>query len=259
VSQEPTPAAGVPADDTAVVEWGGEEQRPSRRAMLAKAFAGAGRDHRLVPVVAGLGAIAIFASLIGEWQLTTITDPETFGPNAVTAPISADLGQLQGWAAGYVLGIFALAACVGLVLFGRPAVRHHARIVGLTTAGVLLALLAAITAYLNDDSIYLGPAAFNDVNHEVAYGRGLTMAFLGVGALAVALYLAGRLMPAPPPAAETAAAQAAEPPTEEPDWPWRRRDARQPHEVESDLPAPADLTVAPTAPFVPLPDQKSDD
>jgi hypothetical protein len=259
VSQEP--AAGVPAEDTAVVEWGGKEERPSRGTLLLRAFTQARRDRRLVPVIAGLGAIAIFASFVSEWQLTVLSaDSEVFGPRQVGTSIPAGIGELGGWGAGYLIGVFVLAACTGLVLFGRLSVRDHARIVGLTAAGVLVAVLAATVSYLDDESLLLRPAIlYGQTELQLEYGRGPTMAFLGVGALGVALFLAGRLMPARPAVAPDAIGAQEPAPAEEPDWPWRRRAPRPEPELESDLPPPADLTVAPTAPFVPLPDQKAED
>lgn len=249
-------------EEAEVVEFGDKEPR-SRRAILTQALAGVRRDPRLVPVIAGLGAVALFASLAGEWQTTTV-DEGYIQPEAAGQALPAGLAELGGWAAAYSVGIFALVGCAGLVLFGRPAARDHARVLGLTTAGVLVGILAAITMWLGDGSVILGPSFYNpELQYELAYGRGLTTAFVGVVLLGVALFLAGRLMPAAPdaPPAPPAATEDVkeEEPAEQGDWPWRRpRQAREAHDPEADLPPPIDLTVAPTAPFVPLPDGKTD-
>lgn len=253
-------------DDAAVVEFGAQEPR-SRRAALTDALSKLRGDHRVVPVVAGLAALALFASLAGEWQVTTINEPDFFGQGLAAAPVSAGLGELGGWAAAYLIGVFALVGCVALVLFAQPAVRDLARVIGLAMAGTLGAVVVAISFDLSDRSvavaslgIYNGPDA---PQYELTYGRGLTMAFLGVGGLALALYLAGRLMPAPTQVDAAATAGAAAPPdgaaesqAESADWPWRRPSAKQ---APAEVPQPIDLTVSPATPFVPLSDQPDRD
>jgi hypothetical protein len=245
-------------DDAAVVEFGGQEPR-SRRAALNDVLGKLRHDRRVVPVVAGLAALALFASLAGEWQVTTINEPDFFGQGLSPAPVPAGLGELGGWAAAYLIGVFALVACVALVLFAQPAVRDLARVIGLAVAGTLGAVVVAIAFDLNDRSvavaslgIYNGPDA---PQYELTYGRGLTMAFLGVGGLALALYLAGRLMPAAAGSIATGAASAESDdlaPAES-DWPWRRPAAKETQAEE--IAQPIDLTVSPAAPFVPLTDQ----
>ncbi|MEH1126224.1 hypothetical protein [Micromonospora sp. CPCC 206061] len=252
-------------DDAAVVEFGAQEPR-SRRAALTDALSKLRRDPRVVPVVAGLAGLAIFASLAGEWQVTTINEPDFFGQGLAPAPVSAGLGELGGWSAAYLVGVFALVGCVALVLFAQPAARDLARVIGLAVAGTLGAVVVAIAFDLNDRSlaisslgIYNGPDA---PQYELTYGRGLTMAFLGVGGLALALYLAGRLTPAQAPVAATATSGAAGPtdaagqPAAESDWPWRRPAAK---ETPVEVPQPIDLTVSPAAPFVPLSEQPDRD
>jgi hypothetical protein len=259
MSQEPQADIGARLDETAVVEFGADEP-PRKRPRVTQVLTAVRRDWRLVPVIAGLSAVAIFASLVGEWQTTTFTDPELLAPGQAAEPANASVGELGGFGTGYLIGIFVLIGCVGLLLFGRPSMRDQVRILGLTTAGVVLAILVGATVWLDERSVAI-PAADMFIGPEgqryvLAYGRGLTMAFLGVAGLAVALYLAGRLMPVPP--AQPAVAADAEPrpdAVEQPDWPWRRpRAPREPDELDSDLPPPADLTVAPTAPFVPMHD-----
>jgi hypothetical protein len=252
-------------DDAAVVEFGAREQR-SRRAALADAVTKLRHDHRVVPVVAGLAALALFASLVGEWQVTTINEPDFFGPGLTTPPVSSGLGELGAWAAAYVIGLFVLVNCAALVFFAPPAVRVLARVLGLAAAGTLGAVLVAIAFDLNDRSLAItslgyitGPEA---PDYELTHGRGLTMAFLGVGGLAFALVLAGRLMPVPAPVA-AAGVSDAPPPADgkvespaEADWPWRRPTTTEP---AAEVPQPIDLTVSPATPFVPLSDQPDRD
>lgn len=259
MSQEPQADVGARLDEPAVVEFGADEP-VRKRPRASQIFTAVRRDWRLVPIVAGLSAIALFASLVGEWQITTVVQQDLFEPT-LFEPISTGLVELRAYAMGYLVGVFALVACTGLVLFGRPAGRDQARIVGLTAAGVSAAILVAVTVWLDDRSAAVESVYFYSPQRpdfELDYGRGLTMAYLGVAGFALALYLAGPLMPAPRPATD---GDAEEPPAEDAgqvDWPWRRpRTAHEPPEVDSDLPPPADLTVGPTAPFVPMPDGRS--
>ncbi|MFC0532968.1 hypothetical protein [Phytohabitans kaempferiae] len=266
MSQEPQADIGARTDEAAVVEFGADE--PVRgRPRISQVLTGVRRDWRLVPMVAGLGAVAIFASMVGEWQVTTFTGQDFIGPGQSVQPTTAGIAELGGFGTGYLIGVFVIVGCVALVLFGRPALRDQVRILGLTAAGVLGAVLVSVAVWLDDNSaafaaadIFVGPQG---PPYELAYGRGLTMAFLGVAGLAAALHLAGRLMPTPPaqPAVAPATADAEPPPApeEQPDWPWRRpRAARESAEADTDLPPPADLTVGPTAPFLPMPDGKRD-
>ncbi|BCB86006.1 hypothetical protein [Phytohabitans suffuscus] len=267
MSQEPQADVDARLDEPAVMEFG-PDQAVRKRPRPSQIFTAVRRDWRLVPVVAVLSAVAVFASLVGEWQTTTFTQPDLFGPG-ITQPVVAGLADLGGFGTGYLIGVFVLVACTGLVLFGRPGVRDQVRILGLCAAGVSGAVLVGTAVWLDGTSATLGATGYfigpQGPVYELAYGRGLTTAFLGVAGFALALYLAGRLMPAPPaqPAAAavtTAAAEAGPAPEagEPVDWPWRRpRAPQEPEDLDSDLPPPADLTVAPTAPFVPMPDGKT--
>ncbi|MGN9907969.1 hypothetical protein ACTMTJ_10520 [Phytohabitans sp. LJ34] len=262
--QEPQADIGARLDEPAVVEFGADapvRQRPRASQILTAVR----KDWRLVPIVAGLSAVAIFASLVGEWQTTTFTPQSiVLPPEQVPPPGTAGVADLGGYATGYLIGIFVLVGCMSLLLFGRPAMRAQLRVLGLTAAGLSAAILAGATVWLDDHSasyqlsrLFFGPQG---PTYELAYGRGLPMAFLGIAGFAIAFYLAGRLMPAP--AVEPAAAGAgadAEPrdAATQVDWPWRRpRAAQEPDDLDSDLPPPADLTVGPTAPFVPMHDGK---
>lgn len=266
MSQEPQADVGARLDQPAVVEFGADEP-VRKRPRASQILTAIRKDWRLVPVIAGLSAVAIFASLVGEWQTSTFTQQqqEPIPPEQLPAPAPAGLAELGGFAAGYLIGVFVLVGCMSLVLFGRPAMRDQLRVLGLTAAGVSAAILVGVTVWLDGHSaafasagIFFGPQG---PSFELTYGRGLTMAYLGVAGLAVALYLAGRLMPAAPPQPAAAEANADAAPQAEVatqvDWPWRRPRAAQEHDdLDSDLPPPADLTVGPTAPFVPMHDGK---
>lgn len=242
----------------AVVEWGSSE-RLSRRTALGRSFASIRRHRLVVPVVAALGALAVFASLVSDWQVTTLEQTQVGPDSESIPPVGSGLAELSGWTAGYLAGLFALFGCLGLVLFGRPAFRDQARVLGLTTAGVLGGMLVALAVYLGETSPALLRVMYypnpDEVRFDLTYGPGLTMAFLGVGALAAALYLAGHALPAPAlapgSARETGEAGEAKPEGAADDWPWRRPGTRA-DEPEAGVPQPIDLTVTPTTPFVPL-------
>ena len=263
--QEPQADVGARLDEPAIVEFGADEpvaQRPRASQILTAVR----KDWRLVPIVAGLSAVAVFASLVGEWQTSTFTPQSiVLPPEQVPPPGTAGVADMGGYATGYLIGIFLLVGCMSLLLFGRPAMRAQLRVLGLTAAGVCVAVLVAAAVWLDDHSasyelarLFFGPQG---PTYDLAYGRGLVMAFLGVAGFAVAFYLAGRLMPAPlaqPAAAEAGAdTESRQNAVAQVDWPWRRpRAPQEPDDLDGDLPPPADLTVGPTAPFVPMHDGK---
>jgi hypothetical protein len=115
---------------------------------------------------------------------------------------------------------------------------------------VLLALLAALGPTLNDVSRTLGYVVRYQLQrdqYQVTMGRGLWCALLGVLAVLVALYLAGRHTP--PVAAGPVRDEA--PPVPDEAWFWRRPRTAGVVDEEDDRPpaAPIDLTVGPTRPF----------
>jgi hypothetical protein len=250
-------------DEIVTVEWGEAER--SRRSRAPRWLTGVGRDHRLVPVVAGLGVAAVIASLVGEWTMTTLPDA---GPDGDPVRLPGGLADAAGFGAGYLIGLLGIVGSTALVFFGAPAVRHNARVLGLTLAGAVLVLLVAATAALHNttERLLFGP----DEGLRMEYGRGLTMAYAGTLTLGLALLLAGRFVAPPATGAATAAATAdlasADPAApDDPDgdrtahrgdWPWSRPDtAREP--TSDDRPAPSDLTVGPVAPFA-RPDQRDE-
>ena len=251
-AEPPASSAGPPAGSTAVVEWGDTTSGPRRP--LPRFLSGLGRDRRLVPLVAGLGAVALFASLVSEWQVTTVTSEFFGGPDLRgDQRVLTGIGDLGAWGAGYLIGIFLLACATALAMFGPAVVARAARVVALTSAGVLLTLLVAMAIELGERSVALGSIFYlnQEVGKSLEYGRGIPCAFVGVCAVALAAHLAGRLLPAAP----GAAAGAADP------EPGSDRDADLPGSWRRRPPAPGytsappiDLTVEPATPFTPLPD-----
>jgi hypothetical protein len=260
--------------EVATVEWG--ETEPGRRSRGARWLTGIGQDARLVPVLAGLGIAGVMASLVGEWSITTLPGA---GPNGEAVRLPGGVADVANFGAGYLIGLLGVIGSVALVLFGAPATRHNARVLGLALTGGVLVLLVAATTALDQgtEQLLLSP----DDGLEIAYGRGLTMAFLGTAALGLALLLAGRFVQPPPAAAgATAPPGGAAPPTSgapttgtpaagaglpadgSGDWPWRRPGAGRgqpadPAHQPDDRPAPTDLTVGPATPFA-HPDRPDD-
>ncbi|NES29788.1 hypothetical protein GCE86_25215 [Micromonospora terminaliae] len=235
----PIPRQDNRSDGTTVVEWG--EAEPASSGRVGRSLAGLGRDRRLPPVLAGLGAVAAVASLIGEWLVMTVPNDGPDGNTSVRLP--SGVAEVGGFGVAYLVGLLGLAVAVALALRGAPPVRQHARLAGLGLAAALLALLAA-AAYSLDE---LGRRAFflpTEQRFQVEHGRGLVTAFLAVVLLAAALHLSGRAGAEP---AGRADEPAAEPEAGASDG-WSGRGRRRAAEDELP-PAPADLSVQPTTPF----------
>ena len=255
--QPATSSAPIPQES--VVEFGAQPDppsRPPRRRWSPYGFAaGLAADRRAVPLAAVLGGVALFASLVSEWQVTLFDTTEFQSSVTGMQPIPTDLIDLGGWAAGYLIGLFLLVGATVLVLFGPPPGRRYARPLGLSAGGVLLGLLAALAPTLDDVSRTLGYTIRFQVaaDHiQLSAGRGIWCAFAGVAATTLALYLAGRHEPAA--VAEAAAAEEDQPSVADPGavWSWRR-----PAAEEDRLPvAPFDLEVTSTMPFTLLHDER---
>jgi hypothetical protein len=252
------PPMVAPAES--VIEFGPASDKPEhpasrRRRSLTDFGSSLARDRRVVPLAAVLGGVALFASLVSEWQTTTI-DTAVFSNGDGRQPIPTDLFDLGGWAAGYLVGVFALVATTVLVLFGPPAGRRQARLIGLSVGGVLLALLLALGPSLGDVSRTLGYAVRYQVERDqvsVADGRGLWCAVIGVLAVMAALYLAGRHT-----APATAAPDDVAVPVDDGSF-WRRpRSTAVVDEDDRPPAAPFDLTVGPARPFTSLSDEDRD-
>lgn len=229
-----------------VVEFGGPDSPSKRRRPgVPQLIGGLAADRRTVPVAAAVGAVALFASLVSEWQITVL-DTEQFGESrAGNQPIPAGVADLGPLGGGYVAGLFVLAGAVALVLFGPPAGRRYARVLGLTGGGMLAGLLAALMQMLSSESRAINQIFTFDLTDEqmqLSYGRGLWCAFFGVALVSLALWLAGRHLASDPPS--PAAPDAEDPPAV---WSWRRPRAEADDEDEED--APIDLTVTSMKPF----------
>jgi hypothetical protein len=257
MSSDPQPAGPGQPPPEAVVEFGAEPDEPRRdrrRWNLTEILAGLAADRRAVPLAAAVGGVALFASLISEWQITDLdVDAFTGGTGGGgTRPLPAGVTDLGAIGGAYLVGLFVLAGAMALVLYGPPPARRYARLLGLSTGGVLIALLAALTSSLSDTSRVM-LALFTMLEGEqmrLSYGRGLWCAFFGVAAVVLALYLAGRHEPevAAEPDEEAAESMPAGPVV----WSWRR-----PKEDDEGPPdAPFDLTVTSTKPFTSLGDDR---
>ncbi|MFY1618435.1 hypothetical protein [Micromonospora sp. WMMD736] len=233
----PVPRQGDPSDAPAVIEWGADE--PARARRFGNPLVGLTRDPRLPLLLAGLGAVAGIASMIGEWVLTTVPSGGPEGPN--TIEVRASVSEIGGFGVAYLAGLLALACAVALALGGTAAVRANARLVGLTLAGALLAVLVAATAMLDDTGeralLYSSEQGF-----QVEYGRGLILAFVTCVLFGAALQRAWAVPTGASPGPADDVARADVPAMRS----WRRRPAPKP---EDGLPAPADLTVEPATPF----------
>jgi hypothetical protein len=254
--QQPVSAEPTPIEVGSVIEFGPRPARARRaRPSLSRWAEALLADRRLVPLAAALGGVALFASLVSEWQVTKV-DAALLGNGQVgTEALPATVADLGAVGSGYLLGLFALAATTVLVLFGPGPSRRAARLIGLSTGGVLLALLAAIGSELGDASrlltaTFMVSATTNQV--QLAYGRGLWCAVFGVAATLLALILAGRhLLPAQEwVAVETAEQPAAVAP---PVWSWRRPSGGEPAPDE-----PIDLTVSAAKPFTAATDERDE-
>ncbi|MFG1838252.1 hypothetical protein ACGFH8_07425 [Micromonospora sp. NPDC049175] len=235
----PIPRQGDRSEGPAVIEWGAVDPAPRRR--FGWSLAGLAGDPRLPLLLAGLGAVAGVASLVGEWLVMSLPNGGPEGEATIEVP--AGVSEVGGFGVGYLVGLLGLVCTVALALRGTAAVRPNARLAGLTLAGALLALLVAATATLDDPgqrNFFYSPQD----GFRAEYGRGVVMAFAACVLFAAAL----RLAPTAPPGAF------AGPPDGDPSddaptsRPWRRR-LRNPDPLDDGPPAPADLTVTPAAPF----------
>ena len=70
----PAPAPSSPplSPPEEVVEFGGDPPASPRRRQASGALRALATDRRVVPLTALLGAVAVLASLISEWQITTV-------------------------------------------------------------------------------------------------------------------------------------------------------------------------------------------
>lgn len=245
------PGEGVATapEGASIVSWGGSARTGRRGGALLSRL---GRDARLVPVIGAAGAVAAFASLLGDWAVTTM--PAENVPTDTPVTLGSGVADMSAFGTAYLVGVFGVVGCLALVVFGSPGVRHNARVAGLAGAGVTLGVLLATAGTL--DALGDRWQVYGELEGmTIEYGQGLVLAYVGTGGLGLALLLAGRFVRrsaagAAPPAGPEVPAGPATP--EESDWPWRRpRTAQAARESGDDdgLPPPIDLTVTPTKPF----------
>ncbi|RSM50379.1 hypothetical protein DMB66_43665 [Actinoplanes sp. ATCC 53533] len=248
----------MPESGEAVVEFGpGDDAQdpPGRRMPVGAFLTGLAGDRRLVPLAAVLGGVALFGSLISEWQITEV-DGALWGDSETAArPLETNLADLGSWGGGYLTGLFLLVIAVVLTLFGPPAGRRYARLSALSVGGVLLAIVAALTSYLGDSSRVLGElnaAGLEDGQIAISHGRGGWCAAVGVALVLLAMILAGRHEVAVP--AQVDAAGEAEPSAaaDAAVWSWRRPTAAEEEDGPPD--APFGLTVTSAKPFTTSPE-----
>ncbi|MDG4804084.1 hypothetical protein [Micromonospora sp. WMMD980] len=235
----PIPRQDNRADGTTVVEWGDTDAEAAPSGRVGRSLAGLGRDHRLPPVLAGLGAVAVLASLIGEWLVITVPNEGEDGNTTFRLP--SGVAEIGGFGAAYLVGLLGLSVAVALALRGAPAVRQHARIAGLGLAATLIGVLVAAAASLQQLArhVLFFPT---EQRLQVEHGRGLITAFLAVALLAAALHLAGRV-------GDRATDRADTDVTPDDDGPDERCARRRRDRDDEVPPGPADLTVEPTLPF----------
>jgi hypothetical protein len=235
------PPAAQPQES--VVEFGPEPPaaRPSRPRWNTAALAGTvAGDRRTVPFLAVLAGVALFASLVSEWQVTAVSTALIGDEQPGVRSVPSGVADLGAWGGGYLVGLFLLAGATTLAMFGPPAGARYARLVGLSTGGVLLALLAALASILGETSLIGGVFAglVSPDQFQPSFGRGIWCALFGVAAAIVALYLAGQHRR-----------------SDSAGWSWRRAPAPATEEDDERPPAePFELTVGPAKPFTSMQD-----
>lgn len=247
----PTPPAGPPR------RWSGSVTQLTRRLRAAvsgrRTPPGTGRTASLT--LAALGALAGAVSTGGVWidfvfPDVSIDDGEPYAD----AMLVSGLG---GYGTAYLLGFLVLLIGAALALFGSAKLHRDMRIAALALGGGLLVLLVVVAR--NAEVLVRSPlGAGRQLVVQAEVGAGLTAGFVGVGALLAAVYLAGRAESpddtgSDPGSGATSATPIGPTPGDEPE-----SDARPVLDPGAGpgtgLRPPADLTVAPTDPFV-RPDQ----
>jgi hypothetical protein len=219
----------TPGPEPTVVEWGGDDDR---RDPFTVVFTPAQLRRYAVYPLGALGAVAVFVSLLLDWQAVERNTNEQDFVEPVT---KFGIIGIFGWGTGWIMGAMVLVGCTVLAVLGEAAARRHSRLIGLTTGGVLLGFLVAAAISLNHRS--LASADF-PLEHEYRLEPGVLLAFGSVLLLGAALWLAPRAT------ADGTASDRAE--TEPSRWAHNRRPR---HAADPAGSGPADLSVAPTEPF----------
>jgi hypothetical protein len=133
--------------------------------------------------IAGLGALALFGSLIGDWATTSFTQEESFTEHYVTGVSGSN------WGVGWMMGVLAISAAVAMSLFGPVNLRVAGRVAGLSVAGAMLALLISASVDLGRRGPFSGvPLA--DYQIESTFEQGWYAGYLALALLGAALWLA---------------------------------------------------------------------
>ncbi|GAA0563055.1 hypothetical protein GCM10010172_52980 [Paractinoplanes ferrugineus] len=216
-----------------VAEFGPVQAPPTgRRRQLADLGRGLTTDRRLVPLAALLGAVALLASLVSEWQVTTV-DAAVFGSDGDFGdrPVPTDISELGALGAAFLVGVFPLVVAVVLTIFGPQAGRRWVRLAGLSVGGTLFGLLFALMVSIGGQSRVvpnLYSMSLDPGQMHIGYGRGLWCAAAGVFFAMLALYYSDRSG----------------------SWTWRRPATDGDEQVPVD--EPFELTVGPAKPFTML-------
>jgi hypothetical protein len=227
-----------------VIEWGSDS--PPRWSWWRHA------DPRNARGLAGLAALATFGSLVGNWQVAS-WDPENEGALSeafadLASQYPAGFSTLGTWASGWLVGLFALAACTGLAVFAEAPVNRYARTAGLTVAAVQAGLFAVIALDLLrspplspfESIVILGSEV---PEPQLSWGPGLYAAGAGLLLVAAAIWRSR-----PVPALESQPQPAGPQPPEAASVPPQSGSARS---------GPADLAVGPAERFTaPTDDQQ---
>lgn len=228
--------------ESEVLEFGSSDSEAPRRRPSTEFLRGLAGDRRLPVLIAGLGGVAVFASLISEWQITAVEQISYEGEEDVSQQVQllpTDLFDLGGIGGAYLVGLFLLTISLTLVLFGPAAGRRYARLSGLSVGGLLFALLLAMVHLLGSETRLVSrffTMQLSPEQSEVRYGRGLWCALAGVAAALLALWLTRRE-------------------EDSEDGPrWVRSAAEEEDEEEPD--APLDLTISASTPFASFPGQR---
>jgi hypothetical protein len=193
-SWEDAGVADTPEPEPTVVEWGA-----ARPGVLDRLMRPRGWQPRVPWLLAGLGALALFGSLIAEWQVTSLPGPGFSDEPAGREDYAVGVVALGTWGVVWLVGATALAVCLAVTIAGQDPLRPTARTIGLAIAAVQVPVLVAASldlARASAMSAVFGLVGPGLPEFEVALGRGLFAAYAGVVLVGAALWLA-RPVPAP--------------------------------------------------------------
>jgi hypothetical protein len=239
------------------VEWGSDVEQRGR---------GPGQKRsRLLPSARHLAPVAGVLALLGlvltmtsgtmPWRELTFTDeiPDRYEDYIEAIGSSHSAVHILGSASPvYYLNLTALLALTAVVLFGRPSARRAVCAAALGCAAGHALLLSGMVSTIRNAATTLGPLGGLPLDPEediaVSVGDGFYSGAAGLAFLVAALLLLswGSRLDAPAPHVAVASASDAPPASTAPAPAQRASRVDFADEVP---PGPADLTVAPAAPF----------